>query len=245
MTNTELLRRITSSECRSHARFSAAGEAVRFGPIVALQPAATPGPLDRGWLDNAPALEAQHLLMFENWCARFGLPATLQLLSHQAPNALPLLQKRGYTLEYVLHVYTHDLQNLPTLGSAVQVEQETDAEYWAALSARGFGEGSEEIMRRVASAAGTKLFVAKLEGQEVASGAVALEDGVAALHGTSTLPEERGKGAQTALLAHRLHYAKEAGADLATVFVTPGSGSERNAERAGFRLVGARLTFRR
>ena len=98
-------------------------------------------------------------------------------------------------------------------------------------------------MRRVASAAGTQLFTAQLGGQDIASGAVAITEGVAALHGTSTLPSERGKGAQMALIAQRLHYAKAEGADLATVFVTPASGSECNAERAGFRLVGARLTF--
>ncbi len=31
----------------------------------------------------------------------------------------------------------------------------------------------------------------------------------------------------------------------ASVFVTPGSGSERNVVRAGFRLAGLRLTFTR
>lgn len=119
-TNTELLRRITAAECRAHTRFSGEGEAVRFGPIVALQPASTPDALDRGWLDNSPTLEAQHLLMFENWCARLRLSTTLQLLSHQAPAALPLLQRRGYLLEYVLHLYAHDLQQLPPPSRAIQ-----------------------------------------------------------------------------------------------------------------------------
>jgi Acetyltransferase (GNAT) family. len=95
----------------------------------------------------------------------------------------------------------------------------------------------------VGQATGTRLFVAEVGGQEAATGAVHLQDGVAALHGTATRPAFRGHGAQTALLAWRLRGAMHAGADLATVFVTPGSPSERNVERAGFRLVGMRLTF--
>ena len=72
-----------------------------------------------------------------------------------------------------------------------------------------------------------------------------LVDGVAMLHGTATRPEYRGRGLQTALLAARLHAAQEEGADLATVMVTPGTGSERNVVRAGYKLAGLRLTWTR
>ena len=66
---------------------------------------------------------------------------------------------------------------------------------------------------------------------------------MAQLAGAATAPAHRRRGVQTALLAHRLQVAAAEGADLASVFVTPGSGSERNVQRAGFRLAGMRLTF--
>jgi GNAT superfamily N-acetyltransferase len=100
-------------------------------------------------------------------------------------------------------------------------------------------------MRVVAQAAGTHRLVTWVDGRPAASAALSVHEGVAALHGTSTLPGFRGRGAQAALLAARLHLAVRLGADLASVFVRPGSGSERNVRRVGFRVAGARLTFRR
>ncbi|WP_050920801.1 GNAT family N-acetyltransferase [Deinococcus gobiensis] len=100
-------------------------------------------------------------------------------------------------------------------------------------------------MRLVAGVPGTRRFVATVGGEAAGTGAYATETGVAALHGTATRPEFRGRGVQAALLAFRLAQAAREGADLASVFVTPGSGSERNVVRAGFRLAGLRLTFTR
>jgi GNAT superfamily N-acetyltransferase len=83
-----------------------------------------------------------------------------------------------------------------------------------------------------------------LDGDEPA-GAAALfvDDGVAYLGIAATLPEHRGKGAQGALLAHRIRRAAELGCD--TILTETGerrddrpSGSYRNILRAGFEEVG-------
>lgn len=100
-------------------------------------------------------------------------------------------------------------------------------------------------MRLVAHAPGTVRLVAEVQGQPAGTAALSVTGGVAALYGTSTRPEFRGRGVQTALLAARLHRAADSGAEFASVFVTPGSGSERNVRRAGFRGAGVRLTFTR
>jgi GNAT superfamily N-acetyltransferase len=60
---------------------------------------------------------------------------------------------------------------------------------------------------------------------------------MAAFFGASTLPEFRNRGLQSALLQARLNLACEAGCDLAVIVTRPGSVSQRNAERAGFRLA--------
>jgi GNAT superfamily N-acetyltransferase len=60
---------------------------------------------------------------------------------------------------------------------------------------------------------------------------------MAGLFGAATLPEFRGRGIQTALLGERLRVAQEAGCDLAVTLTMPGTSSQRNAERAGFRTA--------
>lgn len=234
--STSLLARIAYAEAQGHTRY---GAAQRFGPLTAVDA----GPitvLSTAWL-GASGLTAANLAAYEEFCRQHELAPTLHLLSHAAPKVLPLLTERHYTLNYVLHVYAHDLQDLPTAPD-LEIQQERDPQRWAELSAQGF-EGGLEIMRVVAAAPHTLLYIALLDGQDAGSAATSLVGGVAAFHGTSTLANFRGRGAQTALLTHRLHAAAGAGAELATVFVTPGTASERNIARAGFRLVGMRLTF--
>jgi len=47
----------------------------------------------------------------------------------------------------------------------------------------------------------------------------------------------RKRGAQSILIGARLTWAVEQGCDLATTTTQPGSSSQRNYERAGFRVV--------
>ncbi|WP_034355498.1 GNAT family N-acetyltransferase [Deinococcus phoenicis] len=236
-----LLSRLARAEAAGHARYGVVGAAARFGPLVAVS--AGPGlPVNTAWHDGSgPPTEAD-LIAFEAFSAAHGQPAVLHLLSHAAPTLLPRLRSRGYTLATVLHVYTHGLTSLPP-EPALEIREEPDVTVWAALSAQGFGPGTGRIMRLVGQAPGTRRLVARVDGQPAATAALSLQNGVAALHGSSTLPEFRGRGAQMALLAARLRQAAAAGADLASVFVTPGSASERNVCRAGFGLAGMRLTF--
>ncbi|MEO8360415.1 MAG: hypothetical protein ABI672_10330, partial [Vicinamibacteria bacterium] len=58
-------------------------------------------------------------------------------------------------------------------------------------------------------------------------------------------PEARRQGAQSALLAARLSFARERGCDLAMMCALPGSASQRNAERQGFRIAYTRIKWRR
>jgi hypothetical protein len=58
------------------------------------------------------------------------------------------------------------------------------------------------------------------------------------------VPEGRTQGAQLALLDARLRYAVERGCDLAMMGAAPGSSSQRNAERHGFRIAYTRIKWR-
>jgi hypothetical protein len=87
-------------------------------------------------------------------------------------------------------------------------------------------------------------FPAELEGRPVATGALSLCEGVALFAGASTVPEARGRGAQTSLLDARLRYAAERGCDLAMMCALPGTASQRNAERQGFSIAYTRIKWR-
>jgi GNAT superfamily N-acetyltransferase len=86
-------------------------------------------------------------------------------------------------------------------------------------------------------------FLAELDGQPVAAAALSLSGGVALLAGACTIPEARKQGAQLALLDYRLRYAAEQGCDLAMMCAQPGSASQRNAERHGFRIAYTRIKW--
>jgi len=237
------LTHLARAEAAAHARYGAAGAVARFGPLVAVF--AGPGlPVNAAWHDGRPGLTEADLSALEAFSAAHGQPAVLHALSHAAPGLLDLFRTRGYALEYVLHAYTRNLRTPPP-APTLPVREEPDPGAWAALSAQGFGPGTEAMMRLVAHAPGTVRLVAEVDGRPAGTAALSVTEGVAALYGTSTLPGFRGRGAQMALLAARLHLAAGLGADLASVFVTPGSGSERNVRRVGFGLAGMRLTFGR
>lgn len=97
--------------------------------------------------------------------------------------------------------------------------------------------------RIMASAEGSVPFLAELDGQAVATGGLVLHGGVALLAGASTVPAARSQGAQRALLQARLRYAAEHGCDLAMMGAHPGSASQRNAERQGFRIAYTRIKW--
>jgi hypothetical protein len=86
-------------------------------------------------------------------------------------------------------------------------------------------------------------FLAELHGQPIASGSMSICEGVALLAGASTVPEARKQGAQLALLDSRLSYAAENGCDLAMMCTLPGTASQRNAERQGFRIAYTRIKW--
>ncbi len=76
--------------------------------------------------------------------------------------------------------------------------------------------------------------VAYDDDEPVATAALHRVGEVAWLGAAGTLPEARGRGAQTALLRHRLRLAAELGASRVVAKAVPGSVSERNLMRAGF-----------
>jgi GNAT superfamily N-acetyltransferase len=94
------------------------------------------------------------------------------------------------------------------------------------------------------AAAGYTGFIVEKDGKVIATAGLVMHDRVALLAGASTIPEARGQGAQRVVLGARLRHAAEAGCDLAMMVAEPGSSSQRNAERNGFRIAYTRARWR-
>lgn len=86
-------------------------------------------------------------------------------------------------------------------------------------------------------------FLAELDGKPGAAGVLCVHQGVALFGGSATIPELRHRGLQTALLHERMRYAFEQGCDLAMMVAQPGTESQRNAERKGFRIAYTRTKW--
>lgn len=124
-----------------------------------------------------------------------------------------------------------------------------EAGLYASVSARGWSEATElqafiEGLARLSVEYATCI-VAELDGVAIATAALFVSAGVGLLAGASTVPEGRRQGAQSALLDWRLKRLAAAGCDLAMICAAPGSASQRNAERNGFRIAYTRTKWQR
>ena len=126
-----------------------------------------------------------------------------------------------------------------------------EVERWSEVAAEGWRELAEvaplvrDLGRVSAMAEGSTPFFADKDGVPIATGALVIHGGVALLAGASTIPVGRRQGAQRALLEARLRHAASHGCDLAMMCAAPGSASQRNAERQGFRIAYTRTKWGR
>lgn len=168
---------------------------------------------------------------------------------------MPLLVERGYSpveLSSVLFQPLDASMISSSRGGDVRVREAglDEESLWTETSAAGWGFAPElaEFMRGFgaisARARGNVRFIAEIDGEPVATAALALHEGVALLAGASTVPRWRGRGVQRALLDARLRFAMARGADLAMMGAAPGGTSQRNAEREGFRIAYTRTKWR-
>lgn len=130
----------------------------------------------------------------------------------------------------------------------VRVIEADDADTFARTSAAGWshaalGDFILEMARVNAASDGVALFLAELDGEPIATAALSMVGGIAHLAGASTIPSARNRGAQLALLDERLRHAAANGCDIALMGALPGSGSQRNAERHGFRIAYTRIKW--
>jgi len=169
------------------------------------------------------------------------------------PGMLALLAARGYAPVELTTILVQPLCARASADTALAVREAHlgELEEWARTAAAGWADAIElndsmfGLMKVVGDAEDLRIYFAEIEGRPVATGALAMHGGVALLAGGATIPEWRNRGAQRALLEHRLSCAAKAGCDLAMMGAAPGSASQRNAERQGFRIAYTRIKWGR
>jgi GNAT superfamily N-acetyltransferase len=168
----------------------------------------------------------------------------------------PLLTARGYQpIEFTSVMYrpiepenNFDAPINPQITT--RIIEPGEEKLWAQTSASGWAtemEGLADFMFEFgqisAKCAGGLPFVAEIERQPIAAGMLFVYEGVALLAGASTVPENRNQGVQSSLLSARLNYAAEHGCEIAMMGASPGSQSQRNAEKNGFRIAYTRIKW--
>ncbi|MGC4084676.1 MAG: GNAT family N-acetyltransferase [Vicinamibacterales bacterium] len=168
-------------------------------------------------------------------------------------DTLGLLNDRGYRPCELTSVLFQPLtlSALPAASSPFDIRPVAadERDTWARTAVEGWSE-FPEVREFMASFGPTAVgaedaypFIVRDGGTAIATGALSMHGNVALLAGASTVPGARGRGAQRALLAARLRFAAEQGCTLAMMCAGPGSISQRNAERNGFRIAYTRIKW--
>jgi GNAT superfamily N-acetyltransferase len=192
----------------------------------------------------------------EAFFAGHGVPSEHEVSPLALGEPLAVLSRRGYEpfeLTSLMFQPTDGppLPAAPAAGLAVRVIAADEAVAWAEVAADGWSDTPEvmpfvraigDVYARMPDA---QCFLVESDGRPAAAGVLAMHEGIALLAGASTRPAHRRKGAQLALLGARLAAARRHGCDLAVMAARPGSASQRNAERHGFRIAYTRIKWRK
>lgn len=149
----------------------------------------------------------------------------------------------------LLSAPAHELRpRTDTAGLTIRIVDPGAVPAWAAIVVEGVGLEGEEaaawprLAPELARSRGQHLFIGELDGDAVAAGALFLRRRVAWLGGAAVLPAARGKGIQRWLIAERVRFAVERGAEIVMASADPDGPSERNLQSMGLkRLWGRRL----
>ena len=191
---------------------------------------------------------------FEAFYERSGAQPGLSLCPLADPTLLEHLNRHGYQVEMFMHVWYRPLARFepypPPPGLIARAIEPEEADLWTLIAFRGGLDSDEALPTETVTIAPyplmahTSCWLAWLDGEPAGAGTLRIDGGEAALFGASTRVPFRNRGVQSALMHARLAAAVEAGCDLASIHTEPGSHSQRNVERLGFRLAYTKVMMR-
>jgi GNAT superfamily N-acetyltransferase len=204
------------------------------------------------WINGAYAvgldvpITEDELTGFEQRCAAIGLPASIEVSPLTRDDVVTLLGARGYAVGKTVSALRRGFDDvdalLPTDPAIVIEPAGGQVATWQETAALGWGHPPDarrasDAFSRAASVVDGDGFVlarARDDRRPLGCASLTIRGTVATLGGMSTLPQERRRGVQSALIRHRLHASAMAGCEIAVSTTAPGSDSERNLIRHGF-----------
>jgi hypothetical protein len=186
----------------------------------------------------------------EKFYYRYKAPIFHEVSPLTNPAHIEMLSHRGYhPVEHTSILYKPLLKENLVITNEITTNQmqKGEEEIWASTSAKGWGLA--EFIYPFASVAirskGVSAYFANLNGKPIATAMLFMHDKVALLAGDSTIPEARNRGAQVALIDARLRASIDQGCTIAMLAASPGSQSQKNAEKNGFRLAYTRTKWKK
>jgi GNAT superfamily N-acetyltransferase len=164
------------------------------------------------------------------------------------------LGARGYRpteFENLLYLSLDSDFNVPEPPAGIEARAAATDESgtWADVVSEGFAgtpgvpPDLRELAKIIYMLTSATPYLAVDSGVPAGGGTVFMTEGAALLAGSAVLTKYRNRGIHSALLRARLDHARRLGCDIAFMGALPGSGSQRNVERLGFRVAYTRVAF--
>jgi GNAT superfamily N-acetyltransferase len=220
----------------------AGGRALFFGAVSPLTQALGVG--------MAGPVSAEDFNRLESFFRARSAPVVLSLSPFADESVFAHLHERRYRIHHFENTLIRPLNGDSAPSGPVHAKLVTaaDRDEWARVVTTGFGEGqppTADLIQLVSlffDSQSASAWAALDQSGDMGGGATLSIFGQSAIfHGDSTMPSHRRQGMQSALIEARIQHAAAAGCTLAIACTVPGTVSQRNYERAGFRVAYTKL----
>jgi GNAT superfamily N-acetyltransferase len=173
-----------------------------------------------------------------------GAAVNVELCPLADASLVELLADRGYGVTEFNNVLVRPLAGTELApAETVRLACAGEGHLWALTVGCGFLEKDDLTPEEIGVGSaiwhmqGSRCYLAFSGARAAAAAAMTINGGLATLFADGTLTAFRGAGLQGALIRERLRAAVAEGCDVATASTLPGSVSQRNYERHGFRVA--------
>lgn len=241
----------------AQVRASIADEHERFGGLVAAWSGIGCWNSDAdGWSPDVETTRADLEGVIAFYDER-GDSARVTIAPHLDGRLLPDLEELGFRFKGVDLQYASDLTAAELAPAsypagvrsvALDVNDAAKVERWSELCAsvhagRAPNDDERRLDGRVITHPNSRCVFVCAGDEAIGIGGVEVYDGLSCLFMGGVVEQHRRRGIQLALIRERLLTARDMGAHHAIIGSLPGSPTERNALRAGMRMVFPKLEF--
>jgi hypothetical protein len=201
-------------------------------------------------------ITGEHLDEIERFFAQRGAPVFHEVSPMADPTLTQLLNDRGYQPIEMTSVMYRQVDSSADESAVIdpkidiRVIRPDEVDLWAKTSAAGWATEHESLAnfmfnfgRISAQCSGAFPYLAEVGGSAIGTGMMFVHGAVAMLAGASTIPAGRNQGAQNALFRARISQAADLGCRLVVMGASPGSQSQKNAQKNGFNIAYTRTKW--